>query len=210
MPHLHLGADELLTTTRAVRKRLDLRRPVEREVIAECAALAQQAPNGGNAQMAHFVAVTDPAQRAVLAAVWNRGHREFNPDPGRARALYGERVWGSLEHLAAHLHEVPVHLVPCRAIGVPRAELGHFHWANVFADAHMATWSFMLAARERGLGTCLTTLHLQFEREAAEVLGIPFEAVVQTALVPLAHTIGTDFKPGPRRPVEAVLHWDRW
>ena len=73
-----------------------------------------------------------------------------------------------------------------------------------------ATWSFMLAARARGLGTCWTTFHLAHEREAAELLGIPYEAATQAALIPVAYTKGTDFKPGPRKPLGEVIHWDRW
>jgi nitroreductase len=73
-----------------------------------------------------------------------------------------------------------------------------------------ATWSFMLAARSRGLGTVLTTLHLNYEQAAAEVLGIPYERVMQIGLIPVAYTLGTTFKPAARKPLDEVLHLERW
>ncbi len=73
-----------------------------------------------------------------------------------------------------------------------------------------AAWSFMLAARARGLGTAWTSLHLFFEEEAAELLGIPYDEVMQAALIPVAHTIGTDFRPGARNPLDSFVAWDRW
>jgi nitroreductase len=206
---LNLSADEVLSTTRAVRKRLDLTRPVEREVLEECLRLAQQAPSGSNAQNWHFVVVTDPEPRARLAELWRRGaerYREYlgpGPhDPAQAR-IY-ETVW----HLADHLHEVPVHVIPCiegRIDGAPgAAQAGK--WASIIP----AVWSFMLAARERGLGTVWTSFHLSWEQEAAEILGIPYQSMMQAALIPVAYTIGTDFSPARRAPLGAMVHWDHW
>jgi nitroreductase len=103
---------------------------------------------------------------------------------------------------------VPVHLIPCvegRTDGKP-AWLQAGRWASVVP----AAWSFQLAARARGLGSVYTTFHLAFEREAAELLGIPYDDVMQAGLIPVAHTIGTDFKPGRRRPLDTMMHWDRW
>jgi nitroreductase len=73
-----------------------------------------------------------------------------------------------------------------------------------------AAWSFMLAARDRGLGTVLTTLHLRFEEEAAAILGIPYASVMQAALIPVAYTIGTDFQPAPRADLDTLVHWEQW
>ena len=210
MPHLNLSVDEVLATTRAVRKRLDLTRPVEPAVIEECIALAQQAPTGGNVELKHFIAVADPAQRTALTEVYRRAYRDFVPDADTGLDRYGDRMWDSSQYLYHHLHEVPVLLVPCRSFIEPRAGQSLFRWSGLFADAHMATWSFMLEARERGLGTCMTTLHLLYEEAAAAVLGIDYEQVAQTALIPVAYTIGTDFRPVARKPVAEVLHWDRW
>jgi len=116
----------------------------------------------------------------------------------------------SVEYLYQHLHEVPVLLVPCHTLPRAREAQLPFNWANLFADAHMATWSFMLAARERGLGTSMTTVHLLREEEAARVLEIDYEHVIQTALIPVAYAHGTAFKPAPRRSVAEVLHWNHW
>ncbi len=207
--HLNLSADEVLSTTRAVRKRLDLTRPVEHEVREECLRLAQQAPSGSNAQGWHFVVVTQAAARAALAQLWRRGAERYRSaigpgpfDPAKAR-IY-ETVW----HLADHMHEVPVHVIPCiegRIDGAPGAvQAGK--WASIIP----AAWSFMLAARDRGLGTVWTSFHLSWEREAAEILGIPYDTTMQAGLIPVAYTIGTDFKPAPREPLGTMVHWDRW
>jgi nitroreductase len=214
---LDLSPDELLSTTRAVRKRLDLERPVEPELIRECVELATQAPTGSNAQGWHFVVVTDAAKRATLAELYRTGWETFYGD--RDAALAGmpqddatyvatqERVVDSAAYLADHLAEVPVHVIPVLE--------GRFESGPVMLHASMwgsllpAVWNFCLAARARGLGTCWTTLHLIREQEAAELLGIP-ENMMQGALIPVAHTKGTDFKPGPRRDLDRILHFESW
>jgi nitroreductase len=210
VPHLNLTVDDVLSTTRAVRRRLDLERPVEPEVIADCIALAQQAPSGGNFENMAFIAVSEPAQRLALAEVYRRAYEEFTPHAGWKRAAYAARMGASVAYLYEHLHEVPTLLVPCHTLPRARETQLPFNWANLFADAHMATWSFMLAARERGLGTSMTTVHLLREEEAAGVLGIDYEHTIQTSLIPVAYTRGTAFKPAARKPVDEVLHWDRW
>jgi len=214
---LRLSPDQLLTTTRAVRRRLDVERPVPLEVVRECLSIALQAPSGSNAQGWHFVVVTDPAKRMALADVYRRAFALYRDMPMAAgnivtgdadRDRTQQRVMGSAEHLAAHLHEAPVHLIPCfegRVDGQPLMVT-----ASVLGSIIPATWSFMLACRARGLGTSWTTLHLMFEEEAAGILGIPFADVSQVALVPVAYTRGTDFKAAAREPVESVLHLDGW
>jgi nitroreductase len=203
---LGLTPDQVLATTRAVRKRLDLERPVEREVLEECLRLAQQAPTAGYAEDWHFVVVTDPEQKAGLADLWRQGAAEYRALGGGRRASV--RVADAVRHLAQHLHEVPVHVIPCvegRTDGAPALQQAA-KWASIVP----AAWSFMLAARARGLGTAWTSFHLFHEREAAELLGIPYDDVMQAALIPVAYTIGTEFKPGRRRPLETIVHWDRW
>jgi len=207
---LELTPDEVLSTTRAVRKRLDLRRPVERAVLEECLGLAQQAPTGSYAQNWRFVVVTEPGLRAGLAELWRQGCEKYlarieNPDelPG----MMG-RVVGGVFHLRDHLHEVPVHVIPC--IEARTEGRGVFGQAGVWGSIIPAAWSFMLAARVRGLGTCWTTFHLAHEQEAAELLGIPHDSVIQAALIPVAYTIGTEFKPGVRAPLDTFVSWDRW
>jgi nitroreductase len=207
---LDLSPDDLLATTRTVRKRLDLTRPVEREVLTDCLHLAQQAPSASFAQNWHFVVVTEPGERAELGALWRRVARAYLQRRAAAAAADRQiaRVNDSVRHLAEHIHEVPVHVIPCiegRTDGRPAAAQAS-RWASIIP----AAWSFMLAARARGLGTAWTTFHLRHEREAAELLGIPYDRVMQAALIPVAYTAGTQFKPAVRRPLDTMVHWDRW
>ncbi len=207
---LELTPDELLTTTRAVRKRLDLERPVGREVLEECLALAQQAPTGSYKQDWHFLVVTDPGLRAGLAELWRKGGEKYLAgvsDPDEIPGMMG-RVLGGVFHLRDHLHEVPVHVIPC--IEGRTDGKGVFAQASRWGSIMPAAWSFMLAARSRGLGSVWTSFHLAHEQEAAELLGIPYDEVMQAALIPVAYTVGTDFKPAKRAPLETMVHWDGW
>jgi nitroreductase len=218
MPILDLSIDALLTTTRTVRKRLDLARPVEPEVIRECLELALQAPTASYSQDWHFVVVTDPQQRQALATLYRIGaarYMELMAPVFQQRMASSEqeastlaRIIGSGQYLIEHLHEVPVHVIPC--IQGRTEHLPIIAQAARWGSIMPAAWSFMLAARSRGLGSSLTSFHLFFEQEAAEVLGIPYEEVMQAGLIPVAYTLGTEFKPAARKPLASVLHWDRW
>ena len=203
-----LTPDQLLSTTRAVRRRLDLTRPVARELISECLRLAVQAPSSTNLQTWHFVVVTDAALRAGLAGIYRRAWMAYSDTPPE-QPVDGETPGqSSSRYLAAHLHEVPVHVVPCvegRPEGQPAPEL-----AALYGSIMQAAWSFQLAARARGLGSVFTTYHLDFERDAAQLLGIPHERVTQAGLIPVAHTLGGEFRPARRRPMAEVEHWDGW
>jgi nitroreductase len=220
MPLLDLTPDALLATTRSVRKRLDFSRPVEPEIIDECLELAVQAPTGGNRQGWHFVVVTDAQQRQALGKIYRKGFTIYR-EQGAAESIRAQsrltrdrletlkKVQSSAEYLAEHMHEAPVLVVPCLWGRVdaytPVEQAGA--WGSILP----AVWSFILAARARGLGTCWTTVHLNYEQEAAEVLGIPFAKVTQAALIPVAYTLGgTDFKPAARVPLESIVHRDRW
>lgn len=222
---LDLTPDELLTTTRAVRKRLDLDRPVDRSTIEDCLDIALQAPTGSNMQNWHWVVVTDPDLRGELAELYREGARGYLlPADGEAAEEeppgddQQARVLSSARYLAEHLHRVPVHVIPCawgrvdddaagpRRLPFTGTALQAGFWGSIFP----AIWSFQLALRSRGLGSSLTTLHLAQERRAAELLGIPYERCTQAALLPVAHTVGTDFRPARRREAAKVLHWDRW
>lgn len=218
-PNLGLTAEEVLTTTRAVRRRLDLTRPVPRELIQEAVAVATQAPTGRNQQQWDFVFVDDPTTKAAMADLWRAGLALGNPYehhglPIPTRGSFASAEWrrirGSLGYLIEHLHEVPVLMIP--VIRVPtRDELNTVHGqAHNWGSVLPATWSFMLAARERGLGTCWTIGHLAYEREMADLLGLPFETTVQVALTPVAYTIGTAFKPASRADSRNFTHWNRW
>jgi nitroreductase len=214
--HLNLSADEVLSTTRAVRKRLDFDRPVEREVILECLELAVQAPTGSNQQGWHWMFVTDPAKKKALADIYATNFAQYRKfaasntfEEGDLRAEQRDRVTSSAEYLTENFHRAPVIMVPIitgNLDGVPA-----FASASVWGSLLPGVWSFMLAARERGLGTAWTTIHLLNggDKQAAELLGIP-DGYSQAGMFPIAYTIGTDFKPAKRLPLEPITHWDTW
>jgi nitroreductase len=205
---LELTLDELLSTTRAVRKRLDLTRPVEPKVLEECLRLAQQAPTASYSQNWHFVVVTDADKRARLGELWREVAYPYLQRGGGPREGQMSRIGDAVVHLAEHIQDVPVHVIPC-VIGRYEGKSNPLV-ASMFGSIVPAAWSFMLAARSRGLGTVWTTFHLMHEREAAEILGIPYNEVTQVALIPVAYTIGTEFKPGRRKPLDTMVHWDSW
>jgi len=222
MPTLDLSPDELLTTTRAVRRRLDLDRPVELELIRACLQIGLQAPTASNAQDWQFVLVTDQGQREALAAIYRKAFAAYRNIPvsvfalaekevGEHRARM-ERIADSASYLAEQMHRVPALLIPCikGRFELPIWGMTTVMQATAYGSILPATWNFMLAARARGLGTCLTTVHLMHEEETAELLGIPHQAYTQIGLIPIAHTLGTDFKPGARRDLDQVLHIDDW
>jgi nitroreductase len=208
--------DHLLSTTRSVRKRLDLTRPVERAVLEECLQLALQAPSGSNRQGWHFLLVTDPAKRATIADYYRQAFKQYlgavqpealEPLRATAEAGKGSRVLKSASYLSRHLHEVPVHVIPCIEGRVESA--GVMAQASLYGSILPATWSLMLALRSRGLGSVWTTLHLAYETEIAALLGIP-PTITQAALLPVAYFTGDDFKPAQRKPLDEVTHWDGW
>lgn len=194
--------DRLLTTTRAVRRRLDLSRPVPLEVVTECLRLALQAPTGSNAQTWRWLVVTDPDLRRSLAELYrNPPGGVPGADPAVPRDEQQERMLRSARYLMEHLHEVPVLVLPCIRKGG-----GAAGWAP---SIYPAVWSFLLALRSRGLGSLITTVHLYREREAAELLGVP-EEFAQACLLPVAYYTGDDFRPADRRPLEEVGFLNRW
>lgn len=213
MALLDLDPDQLLSTTRAVRKRLDLTRPVPDELIRECVALALQAPSGSNLLTMRFVVVTDAEKRRAVGAVYRQCYAAYRESPGyagrqvkadEASQAQQARVAESADFLGEHMGEAPVLVVACnegRTHDAARAALG-----NVLP----AMWSFMLAARARGLGTAWTSMHLSREREVAEILGIPYDTVAQAVLTPVAYTVGTEFSPALRPAPDEVIHWNRW
>lgn len=214
MPQLGLTPDELLTTTRSVRRRLDLDRPVEPEIIEECLRIALQAPSGSNAQGWHWIVVTDPQVRAGIADYYRRAALPYLDSRkseleglDEARRAGQERVTASARYLAENMHRVPVLVIGVLAGDVEKVPPGF--QAGFWGSLLPAAWSFMLALRARGLGSSWTTLHLQHAGEVAELLGIP-PGYSQGVLLPVAYTTGTDFKPAPREPLETILHRDRW
>jgi nitroreductase len=215
MASLNLSVDEVLTTTRSVRKRLDFEKPVPRGVLLECLELAIQAPTGSNQQGWQWVFVEDTEKKQVLADIYRRNFENYHRTPppryadGDIRADQRDRVVSSAMYLAEHMHEAPVLLVPCLEGRVDMApDLSASFWGSLLP----AAWSYMLALRSRGLGSTWTTLHLlgEGERQAANLLGIPFDRYSQGGLFPIAYTKGTDFRPAKRLPVEQVVHWYSW
>jgi nitroreductase len=211
-----ITVDKLLTTTRSVRKRLDLNRPVEPQLIEECLQIAIQAPTGGNSQGWHFIVVTNAAKRARIGELYRESFTIYARSKQEQRASSGQgqqyeqqrlRVVKSAVHLANHMGDVPLMIIPC--IHGRVEQMSPMVQAGLYGSILPATWSLMLALRARGLGTAWTTLHLRYEREIAQLLGIP-DDVTQAALLPVAYYTGHDFRPAKRIPAHELTSWDTW
>jgi len=202
--------DRLLSTTRAVRRRLDLDRPVEREVILDCIRLSQQAPTASNTQKWRWMVVMDAEKRKALGEIYGRGKQFIEQAKTQidANDAQTHRVYDSAEWLLDHMGQAPALVIPCVEGRVPEGA-PHGMAASVYGSIYPAMWSFQLALRSRGLGSTLTTIHLFSEKEVADLLGIP-EDVMQVALLPVAYTKGTDFKIAKRPPPEEITSFDTW
>ncbi|GJM42497.1 MAG: putative oxidoreductase [Ardenticatenaceae bacterium] len=211
-----VSTDKLLTTTRSVRRRLNLDRPVPPEIIEECLEIAIQAPTGSNSQGWHFMVVSDAHKIAQIGELYkqsffiyarsneeqieSQGSRDHDPEQRN-------RVVKSAVYLAQNMHKVPVMVIPCIEGRVEK--LGSMAQAGLYGSILPATWSFMFALRARGLGAAWTTLHLRYEKEIAKILGIP-KQITQAALLPVAYYTGDDFKPAKRVPAVEVTSWNSW
>ena len=218
-PMLELSPDELLSTTRAVRKRLDFERSVPSELVRECVAAALQAPSGSNNPTMQFVVVTDPDKRRAIGDVYRQCYAIYQSLDGvyvgsivketAEENAQQERVRTSADFLGDHMGDAPVLVIACsaggRIDGAPAMMA-----ASMLGNIMPATWSFMLAARARGLGTAWTSVHLMMEEQVADIVGIPFAEVQQVCLFPLAYTVGTDFRPAMRPDPDTIIHWDEW
>lgn len=208
--HLGLSADEVLTTTRAVRKRLDFERPVPRDVLVECVDIAHQSPSGSNTQRWRWLFVDDPAKKLALAEIYRKRFFAYATASGKpASEQANDVIQESATYLAENMERVPVLVLPLLADRMtdttPVARQAS-RWGSILP----AVWSFMLALRERGLGSAWTTMHLPDEREVAEMLSIPYDEYTQAGLFPVAYTIGTDFKLAKRPSAENVIRWNEW
>ncbi|MFN2590548.1 MAG: nitroreductase family protein [Actinomycetota bacterium] len=216
--------DRLLSTTRTVRKRLDLSRPVPDEVIEECLRLAIQAPTGSNMQTWRFVIVTDEGKRQIVADAYRKAigpYLKAMARFARIRTPSGQRVYESAEYLGEVIDQVPVLVIPCvlgrvegarpffEAMGVDESSALNVTASGLYGSIWPAVWSFMLALRSRGVGSALTTMHLAYEREVGEALKIP-DTVTQVGLLPVAYYTGETFRPAKRRPAEQVTYWNEW
>ncbi|MCZ6890240.1 MAG: nitroreductase family protein [Gammaproteobacteria bacterium] len=204
--------DALLSTTRAVRKRLDFDKPVPRDVIEKCIDVSQQAPTGTNSQGWRWLIVEDADKRAALADIYRKTAGTYLEQEAKNAAASGDkqtaRVLESAIYLAENLQRAPLHVIPCLQ-GRPPEGTPLVGMAAMMASIFPAVWSFQLALRSRGLGSCLTSLHLFNEKEAADLLGIP-DDVFQVALLPVAYTKGTEFKLAKRPPPSNIMHWNQW
>jgi nitroreductase len=200
-----MEAQDVLTTTRAVRRRLDLSRPVDPEVIRACLTVALQAPTGGGRQHWRWVVVTDARLRGAIAEIYQAAFAARYGSPEEQAA--DSPTLASARFLAANLARVPVLVIPC--LELSGAGLPPGNQAGVWGSLLPAAWSYMLAARDRGLGTAWTTVALDREQEVADVLALP-ASVRQGALIPTAHTTGPGFRPAARIPLESVLHVNGW
>jgi nitroreductase len=216
--------DRLLSTTRTVRKRLDLNKPVPEDVIQECIRLAIQAPTGSNMQSWRWVVITDQDKRSIVAEAYQKGigpYLDAMSRFARVRTPSGQRVFDSATYLGEIIDRVPVLVIPC-ALGRPETTKPFFEAmgmdgntalnvtaSGLYGSIWPAVWSFMLALRSRGLGSALTTMHLTYEREVGEALGIP-DTVTQVGLLPVAYYTGETFRPAKRRPAEQVTYWNAW
>jgi nitroreductase len=207
MQPAHHPIDEVLATTRAVRKRLDLHRPVDNQILLDCIDLAEQAPSGGGITSRRWIVVRDPEVKAQLAAVYHDGMHAFvsqSVERLRGTGHPQEKVLESALYLVEHLAEVPAIVIPTiigRHDGSGRPGL--------FDSVIQAAWSFCLALRARGLGTTWVTAALQDEARVKDVLGIPPE-VTEIVLLPVAWTIGTEFRRAPRLPAREITFFDRY
>ncbi len=204
--------DKLLSTTRSVRKRLDFDRGLQTGSVMDCLELALQAPTGSNRQGWRWIVVTDEGLRRELGRIYRKGAGDYLKQ-GMAQAresasAQNERVFDSAIYLAENIERAPVHVIPCIRAELPENP-PRFMWAGLLGSILPAVWSFQLALRSRGLGSVFTTLHLRCEAEAAALLGVP-DDFMQAALVPVAWTLGTNFSPAARRPLNEVVHVDGW
>jgi nitroreductase len=211
-----VDAQAVLTTTRSVRKRIDFDRPVPRDLLIECLEVALQAPTGSNSQGWQFVIVTEAGKKQVIGEYYRKswyeyaasGRQRYAEDDPRLKQL--PRVASSAQYLADRMHEIPVMVIPCIQGRVDRAGVSNLDMAGLYGSILPAAWSFMLAARDRGLVGSWTTLHLRYEREVAELLGIPYDRITQAALLALGFSTGGEFKPAVRIPLDGIVHWEKW
>jgi nitroreductase len=202
------NADLLLTTTKQVRKRLDLSRPVPRELLLECIDIASHAPMGGNQERNRWMIIDDPAIKAEIAPLYQSVGRPYLAEGGKDAEGRQARVVESASFLVEHLAEVPAWVIAMRLDRLPEGA-PNFEVAGYHGSVAPGVWSFQLAARARGLGSAWTTFHLVYEQQVAEILGIP-PTVTQVALLPVAFYTGDAFSPAPRRPAHEITYANRW
>jgi nitroreductase len=202
--------DRLLTTTKQVRKRLDLTRPVPHDLLLECIELAGHAPMGGNLERNRWLIVDDPALKATIAERFAEVGRPYLAANSELRGDdRSQRVIDSASFLVEHLAEVPALVIALRLDRPPLGPNLQGAAAAYYGSVLPGVWSFQLAARARGIGSAWTTFHLEHEAELAEAMGIP-ETVTQVCLLAVGYFTGETFSPAPRRPAAEVTYLNRW
>jgi len=203
------AADHLLKTTKQVRRRLDLSRPVPRELLLECIDVASHAPMGGNQERNRWLVVDDPELKAAIAEPYQAVGRPYlAANEGADIDARQQRVIDSASFLVERIADVPAMVIAMRLDRLP-AGAQAFEVAGYHGSVAPGVWSFQLAARARGLGSAWTTFHLVHERQIGELLGIP-DTVTQIALLPVAYYTGDTFHPAPRRPAREITYFNRW
>ncbi len=209
------AADHLLTTTRSVRRRLDLTRPVARELLLECISIAEQAPVGSNqVSRWRWLVIDEPELKAEVAAVyqaaWAPYAERWDPSALDDRA---RRTMAAAAFVADHLAEVPALVIPCvrrhRSTPDPAGPMPHAAATSVYGSIYPSIWSFCLALRARGLGSSITTMHLHHADRVADLLGIP-DDWLQACLLPVGYYTGETFRPVPRPAPEAITGFNAW
>jgi nitroreductase len=197
--------DHLLTTTRAVRKRLDPTRPVPQATITECLRIAVQAPSAADSQSWRWLVLTSPEVKQAVGAIFRQASEPVRGMLANAEDEADKRRLSSSLYLVDHLHEMPVLVLAC----VVDEEVDGQHLPPLahYGSIYPAIWSLQLALRSRGLGS--TLMLLPDPKAVVELLGIP-EDVEPVSLVPVAYYTGATFKPAVRRPVEEITYWNRW
>jgi nitroreductase len=200
--------DRLMTTTKQVRQRLDLTRPVPYDVLLECIEIAGFAPMGGNLERNRWMIIDDPATKTAIAERYAETGRPYLAANAVIRADdRSQRIIDSASFLVDHLAEVPALVLAMRLDRPPMESQGAL--AAYYGSVLPGVWSFQLAARARGIGSAWTTLHLDHEDAVAELLGIP-PTVTQVCLLAVGYYTGTTFTPAPRRPATEVTYLNRW
>ena len=200
--------DRLLLTTKQVRKRLDFERPVPRDVLLECIDIASRAPMGSNLERNKWLIVEDRELKRKIGDLYRRNAADYLDQSDAFKSDdRGSRVVSSAKYLAERMHEVPGMVIPLRLDRVENASSGE--QSGWYGSVLPGVWSFQMALRSRGIGSCWTTLHLGYEAEVAELLGIP-DTVTQVAMLPVGYYTGDSFSVTPRRPAAEITFIDRW
>jgi nitroreductase len=201
--------DRLLTTTKQVRKRLDLARPVPHEELLECIDIASHAPMGGNLERNRWMIIDDADTKAKISEYFGAVGRPYLAANTEVRSDdRSTKVIDSAMYLVEHLHEVPALVLAMRLDRVPDGS-STGAYAGYYGSVLPGVWSFQLAARSRGIGSAWTTFHLEHEAEVADLLGIP-PTVTQVCLLAVGYYTGDAFTPAPRRPASEVTFLNRW